>query len=98
MVAGGAGFVGAHLCQRLIHDGHEVICIDNFQTGRMCNIVHLLDDENFTCVSHDIVDPLPDLGQVDEIYNLACAASPKKYQVDPIHTFKTNVFGALNLL
>ena len=98
VVAGGAGFVGGHLCQRLVQDGHDVICIDNFQTGRTCNIVHLQDEQNFTCISHDIIDPLPDLGPVDEIYNLACAASPKKYQVDPIHTFKTNVFGALNLL
>ena len=98
IVAGGAGFVGGHLCHRLVRDGHEVICIDNFQTGRLCNIEHLQADDRFTCITYDIVRPLPDVGKVDEIYNLACAASPKKYQADPIHTFKTNVFGAINLL
>ena len=98
VVAGGAGFVGGHLCSRLIEDGHQVICIDNFQTGRWCNIEHLQGNDMFSLVTHDIVWPLPDVGKVDEIYNLACAASPNKYQMDPIHTFKTNVIGAMHLL
>ena len=98
LVAGGAGFLGSHLCHTLIHQEHVVICMDNFQTGRMSNIALLLSDPNFILVQHDITDPLPDIGPVDEIYNLACAASPKKYQADPLHTFRTNILGAMNLL
>lgn len=98
LIAGGAGFVGGHLCERLVADGHDVICLDNLLTGRLMNIHHLLDHPRFRFVLHDIIAPLPDLGPLDQIYNLACAASPKKYQADPIHTFKTNVWGAINLL
>ena len=103
VVAGGAGFVGGYLCDRLIDEGRSVVCLDNLLTGRMQNIHHLLEHPRFTYISHDAVRPVLNLatlknGQVDEIYNLACAASPKKYQIDPIHTFKTNVFGAINLL
>lgn len=98
LVAGGAGFLGSHLCHTLLNDEHVVICMDNFETGRMSNIALLLNDPNFILVRHDIIDPLPDIGPVDEIYNLACAASPPKYQIDPIHTLKTNIWGAINLL
>ena len=98
LVAGGAGFLGGHLCDRLIADGHRVVCVDNFLTGRIANIQQLLNHPRFTLVTHDIVDDLPDFGAVDQIYNLACAASPPKYQESPLHTFKTNVIGALNLL
>ena len=98
LVAGGAGFLGSHLCHTLLNDEHVVICMDNFETGRMSNIALLLSDPNFILVRHDIIDPLPDIGPVDEIYNLACAASPPKYQIDPIHTLKTNIWGAINLL
>lgn len=98
LIAGGAGFVGGHLCDRLVADGHEVICLDNLLTGRLANILHLLDHPRFEFVLHDIISPLPDLGHIDQIYNLACAASPRKYQADPVHTFKTNVWGAINLL
>lgn len=98
LVAGGAGFVGGHLCDRLFTEGHDVICLDNLLTGRMSNIQHLLGHPRFRFVLHDIIAPLPYLGRIDQIYNLACAASPKKYQADPVHTFKTNVWGAINLL
>ncbi|MGO4910594.1 UDP-glucuronic acid decarboxylase family protein [Pseudorhodobacter sp. W20_MBD10_FR17] len=98
LVAGGAGFVGGHLCNRLFADGHHVICLDNLLTGRLSNIQHLLDHPRFRFVLHDIIAPLPYLGRIEQIYNLACAASPKKYQADPVHTFKTNVWGAVNLL
>lgn len=98
LVTGGAGFLGSHLCSRLIGEGHFVMCLDNFQTGTIENIEALLGDANFVLIPHDIVHPLPTIGPVDQIYNLACAASPPKYQIDPVHTFKTNVLGALNLL
>lgn len=98
LVTGGAGFLGGHLCDRLVAEGHVVICLDNLLTGRMANIQHLMDNPRFSFVWHDIILPLPHLGPLDHIYNLACAASPKKYQADPIHTFKTNVLGAINLL
>lgn len=98
LVAGGAGFLGGHLCDRLLESGHRVVCLDNFQTGRMSNIQHLLDHPQFSLICHDIVEDLPDIGALDQIYNLACAASPPKYQADPLHTFKTNIIGALNLL
>lgn len=98
LVAGGAGFLGGHLCDKLIEDGHRVVCMDNFLTGRITNIEHLLSHPRFRFVTHDIVNPIPEIGAVDQIYNLACAASPQKYQANPLHTFKTNVYGAMNLL
>lgn len=96
LVAGGAGFLGSHLCELLIRKGHRVVCIDNFSTGRPENVRHLRSSGAFTLLRHDVVDPI-DL-KVDEIYNLACPASPPHYQADPIHTTKTSVLGALNLL
>ncbi|MBA8881466.1 UDP-glucuronic acid decarboxylase family protein [Phyllobacterium myrsinacearum] len=96
LVAGGAGFLGSHLCERLLKAGHTVICVDNFSTGLERNIRHLRNFEGFSVIKHDIVDPI-DI-EVDEIYNLACPASPPHYQADPVHTMKTCVFGALNLL
>ncbi|MGB3387604.1 MAG: UDP-glucuronic acid decarboxylase family protein [Pseudaminobacter sp.] len=96
LVAGGAGFLGSYLCERLLREGQTVICVDNFSTGRMENLRHLLSFDTFSFVRHDIVESL-DL-PVDEIYNLACPASPIHYQADPIHTMKTSVFGSLNLL
>ncbi|ENP62753.1 hypothetical protein L267_02749 [Brucella abortus 90-1280] len=96
LVAGGAGFLGSHLCERLLNEGHSVICVDNFSTGRIENIRHLLNFDGFSFIRHDIVNTL-DL-RVDEIYNLACPASPPHYQADPVHTMKTNVIGSLNLL
>jgi len=96
LVAGGAGFLGSHLCERLLNQGHSVVCLDNLSTGRMENLSHLLSFDRFSFVRHDIVASL-DL-PVDEIYNLACPASPPHYQADPIHTMKTNVIGSLNLL
>lgn len=96
LVTGGAGFLGSHLIDRLVEQGHEVVCIDNLQTGSLKNIEHL--QGKITFIQHDIIEPLPELGEFDEIYNLACAASPVHYQKDPIHTFKTSVLGALNLL
>ncbi|WP_035830922.1 UDP-glucuronic acid decarboxylase family protein [Kaistia adipata] len=96
LVAGGAGFLGSHLCERLLREGNSVVCVDNFSTGRMENLRGLLRTDGFTVIRHDIVDPL-DL-PVDEIFNLACPASPPHYQADPIHTMKTSVIGSLNLL
>ena len=96
LVTGGAGFLGSHLCERLIDEGNEVICVDNFFTGRNRNIAHLIDNEYFSVVKHDITEPL--FVQADEIYNLACPASPPHYQADPVHTMKTNVIGAINML
>lgn len=96
LVAGGAGFLGSHLCERLLREGRSVICVDNFSTGRMENLRHLLRFDTFSYVRHDIVDPID--VPVDEIYNLACPASPPHYQADPIHTMKTSVIGSLNLL
>jgi UDP-glucuronate decarboxylase len=98
LITGGAGFVGSHLCDALIARGHHVLCIDNLQTGRMANIAHLSGHPRFRFRSHDIVAPLAVEGPLDEIYNLACAASPPLYQKDPIHTFKTCVYGSMNLL
>ncbi|MCI1191830.1 SDR family oxidoreductase [Calidifontimicrobium sp. SYSU G02091] len=96
VVTGGAGFIGSHLCERLLAAGHEVICVDNFYTGRKANIAHLLDHPRFDVVRHDITEPL--VLQADEVYNLACPASPGHYQADPIHTMKTSVLGSINLL
>jgi len=96
LVTGGAGFLGSHLIDRLLEQGHAIVCIDNLQTGAMVNISHVRDKIQF--VQHDIIEPFPELGQFDEIYNLACPASPIHYQADPVHTFKTNVLGALNIL
>jgi UDP-glucuronate decarboxylase len=96
LVTGGAGFLGSHLCERLVAEGHEVLCVDNYFTGRRSNIAHLLDKPNFEAMRHDVTFPL--YVEVDEIYNLACPASPIHYQFDPVQTVKTNVHGAINML
>lgn len=96
LVTGGAGFIGSHLCERLLADGHEVICLDNFFTGRRENVAHLLDNHRFELVRHDVTEPI--LLEVDQIYNLACPASPVHYQYNPVKTVKTNVLGTLNML
>src|SRR5215207_3728016 len=96
MVTGGAGFLGSHLCERLLQDGCEVLCVDNFFTGRRSNIAHLLDNKRFEAMRHDVTHPL--FVEVDEIYNLACPASPIHYQFDPVQTTKTSVIGAINML
>ncbi len=96
LVTGGAGFIGSHLCERLLNDGHEVLCVDNFFTGSRENIVHLLKNPYFEVIRHDITFPL--YVEVDEIYNLACPASPVHYQHDPVQTTKTSVHGAINML
>jgi UDP-glucuronate decarboxylase len=96
LVTGGAGFLGSHLCERLIAEGNDVLCVDNYFTGRRDNILHLLDDPHFEAMRHDICEPLH--VEVDEIYNLACPASPIHYQFDPVQTTKTSVLGALNML
>ncbi len=96
LVTGGAGFLGSHLCDRLIADGHEVICLDNFFTGKKRNIAHLLSNPNFELMRHDVIQPI--YAEVDWIFNMACPASPVHYQRDPVRTIKTNVMGALNSL
>ena len=96
LVTGGAGFIGSHLCEKLLKSGDEVICLDNFFTGSKKNIAHFLDDKNFELVRHDVTQPI--LLEVSQIYNLACPASPIQYQYNPIKTVKTNVMGALNML
>lgn len=96
MVTGGAGFLGSHLCERLLNDGHDVLCVDNFFTGSKLNIQHLLDHPRFEFMRHDVTFPL--YVEVDEIYNLACPASPVHYQFDPVQTTKTSVHGAINML
>src|SRR6201987_2026500 len=96
MVTGGAGFLGSHLCERLLKEGHEVLCVDNFFTGRKENIAHLIDNPYFELLRHDVTFPL--FVEVDEIYNLACPASPIHYQRDPVQTTKTSVHGAINML
>ena len=96
LVTGGAGFIGSHLCERLINEGHEVICLDNFFTGRRENIFHLLDNHRFELIRHDVTEPI--LLEVDQIYNLACPASPVFYQYNPVKTVKTSVMGAINML
>tara|TARA_B100000674_G_scaffold188883_2_gene153695 strand:- start:3110 stop:4042 length:933 start_codon:yes stop_codon:yes gene_type:complete len=96
LITGGAGFLGSHLCERLLERGQEVICMDNFFTGRRRNVAHLLDNPNFELIRHDVVDPFK--VEVDRIYNLACPASPVHYQYNPIKTVKTSVMGAINCL
>ncbi len=96
LVTGGAGFLGSHLCEKLINEGNEVICVDNFFTGSKKNIIHLLDNPYFEVHRHDVCFPL--YFEVDEIYNLACPASPVHYQYDPVQTVKTSVHGAINML
>ena len=96
LVTGGAGFLGSHLCESLLRGGNNVICVDNFFTGHKSNIGHLINDENFELIRHDITFPL--YLEVDEIYNLACPASPIHYQYDPVQTIKTAVHGAINML
>jgi UDP-glucuronate decarboxylase len=96
LVTGGAGFLGSHLCERLVNDGHDVLCVDNFFTGTKQNIAHLLNEPNFELMRHDVTFPL--YIEVDEIYNLACPASPIHYQFDPVQTTKTSVHGAINVL
>lgn len=96
LVTGGAGFLGSHLCERLVSQGHDVICVDNFFTGTKDNIINILDKPNFELMRHDVTFPL--YVEVDEIYNLACPASPIHYQHDPVQTTKTSVHGAINML
>jgi UDP-glucuronate decarboxylase len=96
LVTGGAGFIGSHLCERLVSEGNEVLCLDNFFTGRRENIFHLLDNQLFELLRHDVTEPI--LLEVDQIYNLACPASPVHYQYNPVKTVKTNVMGAINML
>ena len=96
LVTGGAGFIGSHLIDRLMNDGHEVICLDNFYTGKKHNILHWLDNPNFEVIRHDITEPIR--LEVDQVYHLACPASPVHYQYNPIKTVKTNVIGTLNML
>ncbi|MFG5120301.1 UDP-glucuronic acid decarboxylase family protein [Methylorubrum sp. POS3] len=96
LVTGGAGFLGSHLCERLLAQGHEVLCVDNFFTGARRNVAHLLDHPSFELMRHDVTFPL--YVEVDEIYNLACPASPVHYQFDPVQTTKTSVHGAINVL
>jgi UDP-glucuronate decarboxylase len=96
LVTGGAGFIGSHLCERLLGEGNEVLCLDNFFTGRRENIFNLLDNPRFELLRHDVTEPI--LLEVDQIYNLACPASPVHYQYNPVKTVKTNVMGAINML
>lgn len=96
LVTGGAGFIGSHLCERLVGDGHEVLCVDNFFTGSKNNILHLLDSPRFELIRHDITEPI--LLEVDQIYHLACPASPVHYQYNPVKTIKTSVMGTINML
>ncbi len=96
LITGGAGFLGSHLCERMLERGHEVLCVDNFFTGSKDNIAHLLDNHRFELMRHDVTFPL--FVEVDQIYNLACPASPIHYQFDPVQTTKTSVHGAINML
>ncbi len=96
LVTGGAGFIGSHLCKRLVEEGNDVICMDNFFTGKKENILELMDYKNFEIMRHDVINPI--IVEADQIYNLACPASPPHYQYDPIKTAKTSVMGAINVL
>lgn len=96
LVTGGAGFIGSHLCERLLGEGQEVLCLDNFFTGRKANVTHLLDNKKFELIRHDVTEPI--LLEVDQIYNLACPASPVHYQYNPVKTVKTSVMGMINML
>jgi len=96
LVTGGAGFLGSHLCERLLNEGHDILCLDNFFTGNKTNIIHLMDSHHFELIRHDIVEPI--LLEVDRIYNLACPASPIHYQYNPVKTVKTSVMGMINML
>ncbi len=96
LITGGAGFIGSHMCERLLGEGNEVLCLDNFFTGRRENIFHLLDNPRFELIRHDVTEPI--LLEVDQIYNLACPASPVHYQYNPVKTVKTSVMGAINML
>jgi UDP-glucuronate decarboxylase len=96
LVTGGAGFLGSHLCDRLVAQGHDVLCVDNFYTGSETNVASLLGKQNFELMRHDVTFPL--YVEVDQIYNLACPASPIHYQFDPVQTTKTSVHGAINML
>jgi len=96
LVTGGSGFIGSHLCERLLNEGHDVLCLDNLFTGSRDNIIHLMDNHRFELVRHDIIEPI--LLEVDQIYNLACPASPVHYQYNPVKTTKTNVMGTINML
>ena len=96
LITGGAGFIGSHLCERLLENGDDVLCLDNFFTGRRVNIVKLLDNHHFELIRHDVIEPI--LLEVDQIYNLACPASPVHYQYNPVKTVKTSVMGMINML
>jgi len=96
LVTGGAGFIGSHLCERLVSEGHDVLCLDNFFTGKRINVAHLLPNPRFELVRHDVTEPI--LLEVDQIYNLACPASPVHYQYNPVKTIKTSVMGAIHML
>lgn len=96
LITGGAGFIGSHLCERLLSEGNEVICLDNYFTGRKENVFHLMDDHRFELIRHDVTEAI--LLEVDQIYNLACPASPVHYQYNPVKTVKTSVMGAINML
>jgi len=98
LITGGAGFIGSNLCETLLNDNNKIICVDNLFTGSIKNIQHLFDNPNFQFINHDIIDPLEIEGNIDQIYNLACPASPPKYQFDPINTLKVNFLGVLNML
>ena len=97
LITGGAGFLGSHLCERLLNEGNKIFCLDNFYTGFKKNVKHLLDDADFELIEHDVIQPLPDI-EVDQIYNLACPASPPHYQQDPLFTTNTAIFGVINCL
>ncbi len=96
LVTGGAGFIGSYLCENLLNDGHEVLCLDNFFTGSKDNIIHLMDNHRFELIRHDITEPI--MLEVDQIYHFACPASPVHYQYNPVKTIKTNVMGTINML
>ena len=98
LITGGAGFIGTNLCKRLLNDGHKVICVDNLYTGQKRNIEPLMNNPNFKFINHNIIEPLNIEEKIDEIYNLACPASPPHYQKDPIFTLQTNFMGISNML